>query len=217
MNKIDTFSIALGTLQTNCYFITNIQAKATAIVDPATDFPVIYDMINKNGLKPTAILLTHGHFDHTEAAAELKSTYNIPIIACADESALLADANINGSILMLGAELSISADHLVTDCETLKLADTAIKVITTPGHTRGSVCYYIEAENMLFSGDTLFRESFGRTDFPTGSPAMLAHSIKEKLFALPDETAVYPGHGAASTIKHEKKHNMIQHMDPKDI
>jgi len=209
MGNINLITVVLGELQTNCYLLSNIQSNAAIIIDPAADFPIICDMIIKNNLKPAAILLTHGHFDHMGAAAELNGAYNIPIVACADELALLADPRMNGSQLMLGMDISVAADQWVRDGDVISPAGFDINVIATPGHTGGGVCYYIEDEGTLFSGDTLFRGSYGRTDLPTGDAAMLARSIKDKLFALPGGAAVYPGHGRATDIGYEKQKNMI--------
>jgi len=217
MRDIDIQTIKLGGLQTNCYIVTNVHTKAALIVDPASDVSIIDGIVTKNGLTPVAVLLTHGHFDHTGAAVDVKGAYGIPIVACADEKRLLANSDINGSQLMMGYKIVLSADRWVGDGEELSIGGMDFSMISTPGHTAGSVCFYFKSDGALISGDTLFHGSFGRYDFPTGSLAQLVHSICGVLFALPDATAVYPGHGANTTIGYEKKHNMILHMDPKDI
>ena len=198
--------MVLGPVQTNCYFLINEDTKEVLIVDPADRAQKIIEWINSEGLKPTAILLTHGHFDHIMGVAGVKKEYNIPIYASKDEVEVLADPQINVSTMM-GAYLSMKADKLFSDGDVLELAGMKLKVISTPGHTIGSVCCYMEEEKVLISGDTLFEASVGRSDFPTGSSRQLIESIKTRLFVLPDDTDVFPGHGGTTSIAYEKAHN----------
>ncbi len=198
--------MVLGPVQTNCYFLINEDTKEVLIVDPADRAQKIIEWINSEGLKPTAILLTHGHFDHIMGVAGVKKEYNIPIYASKDEVEVLADPQINVSTMM-GAYLSMKADKLFSDGDVLELAGMKLKVISTPGHTIGSVCFYMEEEKVLISGDTLFEASVGRSDFPTGSSRQLIESIKTRLFVLPDDTDVFPGHGGTTSIAYEKAHN----------
>ena len=198
--------MVLGPVQTNCYFLINEDTKEVLIVDPADRAQKIIEWINSEGLKPTAILLTHGHFDHIMGVAGVKKEYNIPIYASKDEVEVLADPQINVSTMM-GAYLSMKADQLFSDGDVLELAGMKLKVISTPGHTIGSVCFYMEEEKVLISGDTLFEASVGRSDFPTGSSRQLIESIKTRLFVLPDDTDVFPGHGGTTSIAYEKAHN----------
>lgn len=153
-----------------------------------------------------AILLTHGHFDHIMAVEGLRKEYQIPMYASKDEVEVLANPQLNVSTMM-GAYVSMKADELFADGDVLELAGMKLKVISTPGHTIGSVCFYIEEEKMLISGDTLFEASVGRTDFPTGSSRQLIHSIKTRLFILPEDVNVFPGHGEVTSIAYEKTHN----------
>ncbi len=198
--------MVLGPVQTNCYFLINEDTKEVLIVDPADRAQKIIEWINSEGLKPTAILLTHGHFDHIMGVAGVKKEYNIPIYASKDEVEVLANPQINVSTMM-GAYLSMKADKLFSDGDVLELAGMKLKVISTPGHTIGSVCFYMEEERVLISGDTLFEASVGRSDFPTGSSRQLIESIKTRLFVLPDDTDVFPGHGGTTSIAYEKAHN----------
>lgn len=198
--------MVLGPVQTNCYFLINEDTKEVLIVDPADRAQKIIEWINSEGLKPTAILLTHGHFDHIMGVAGVKKEYNIPIYASKDEVEVLANPQINVSTMM-GAYLSMKADKLFSDGDVLELAGMKLKVISTPGHTIGSVCFYMEEEKVLISGDTLFEASVGRSDFPTGSSRQLIGSIKTRLFVLPDDTDVFPGHGGTTSIAYEKAHN----------
>lgn len=198
--------MVLGPVQTNCYFLINEDTKEVLIVDPADRAQKIIEWINSEGLKPVAILLTHGHFDHIMGVQGVKKEYDIPIYASKDEVEVLAEPQINVSTMM-GAYLSMKADELFSDGDVLELAGMKLKVISTPGHTIGSVCFYMEEEKVLISGDTLFEASVGRSDFPTGSSCQLIESIKTRLFVLPDDTDVFPGHGGTTTIAYEKAHN----------
>ena len=198
--------MVLGPVQTNCYFLINEDTKEVLIVDPADRAQKIIEWINSEGLKPVAILLTHGHFDHIMGVAGVKKEYNIPIYASRDEVEVLANPQINVSTMM-GAYMSMKADELFSDGDVLELAGMKLKVISTPGHTIGSVCFYMEEEKVLISGDTLFEASVGRSDFPTGSSRQLIESIKTRLLVLPDDTDVFPGHGGTTSIAYEKAHN----------
>ena len=213
MCALQLSALVLGPLQTNCYFLTNGGTKETIIVDPADEFAKIHEKCRTLNIKPIAVFLTHGHFDHIAAVEYVKNAWEIPVYAGAAEKGLLRDARINGSA-MINMDISFTADKWVSDGELLYIAGFEIKVIGAPGHTAGSVCYYFEDGDILISGDTLFRDSFGRTDLPTGDFSMLASSIKRKLFPLPDITVVYPGHGVKTTIAYEKKNNLIlRHPD----
>lgn len=198
--------MVLGPVQTNCFFLINEDTKELLIIDPADRAQGIIDWIQSEGLKPVAILLTHGHFDHIMAVEGLRKEYQIPMYASKDEVEVLANPKLNVSTMM-GAYVSMKADELFADGDVLELAGMKLKVISTPGHTIGSVCFYIEEEKMLISGDTLFEASVGRTDFPTGSSRQLIHSIKTRLFILPEDVNVFPGHGEVTSIAYEKTHN----------
>lgn len=196
----------LGSVSTNCYFIVNGSNQETIIIDPADNPVAIGSVVSENNLKPQAILLTHGHFDHILAAKQVKEKYQIPIIACDREKAVLENSQINLSD-SFESGVTLQVDEYVQDGKILNIAGFTINVIHTPGHTEGSTCYYFAKEAVLVSGDTLFCESVGRSDFPTGSASQIVRSVKEKLMVLPDETVVYPGHGDRTTIEYEKKNN----------
>ena len=212
MKNLNVAVLELGALKANCYLIYDSVSKAAAIVDPADWHDVITKKCEALNVKPAAALLTHGHFDHMTAAARIRATFGISLCAGAAEQTLLADANMNGSA-KFGGPLTLDADMWVKDGDVLDFAGIEIQTISTPGHTAGGVCYYFKDGAFLISGDTLFKGGVGRTDLPTGDFKTLARSIKEKLFALPDDTAVYPGHGPATTIAFEKKHNIIFRLD----
>jgi glyoxylase-like metal-dependent hydrolase (beta-lactamase superfamily II) len=191
-------------IRTNCYLVADEVTREAVIIDPGDDFARIQAECEKNNLRPVAVLLTHGHFDHMMAAAAVRDAYGIPVYATQAEKELLGDPNANGSYLIRKA-YTFAADHGLDDNQRL----FGMQVIATPGHTAGSVCFYSQARSVLFSGDTLFKDNFGRTDLPTGSLQTLSHSIKNRLFTLADETVVYPGHGPSTTIGYERKHNLI--------
>ena len=196
----------VGQVATNCYFAINEETKEMLVIDPGDSAQMLAEKIKKEGLKPKAVLLTHGHFDHAMAAEELAELFGIPVYAHEAEKDTLEDSGKNVSI-MIGRRDSYHADVYVRDGEVLQLAGMELKVLHTPGHTAGGCCYYLEKEKVLFSGDTLFCQSVGRTDFPGGSMSKLVRSIKEKLMALPDEVRVHPGHMGLTTIGTERARN----------
>lgn len=200
-------NFVLGMVGTNCYLVVNEEEKQCILIDPAVYSGEIAEQIRREGLDLRAILLTHGHFDHIMGIDGFRKEFpEIPVYAHREEEALLKDASMNAS-LEFGRQYTFSGDAYAEDGDVLDLAGMQFQVIHTPGHTIGGCCYYLQEEKVLFSGDTLFRESIGRTDFPTGNGGQLMRSIREKLFTLPEETAVYPGHMERTTIGDEKKYN----------
>lgn len=206
MGKIKIGRMVLGACQTNCYFLYREDCKECIVVDPADQGANIYNALKQNGFEVAGILLTHGHFDHIWGTKDLRELSGAMLYALEAERELLQDAHKNVSS-QVGRPYTVDADVYVKDGEEITLADMTFQVIATPGHTGGGCCYYLKEAGFLISGDTLFQESVGRTDFPTGSMGTLIRSIKEKLFVLPEEISVYPGHGDSTTIGHEKKYN----------
>lgn len=197
----------LGPVATNCYIGINEETKECFIVDPATCPPEFVSYIKNAGLTVKAVLLTHGHFDHIMGLDALLKEFPVPVYAHEAERDVLESEQLNSSASMLGQPYSFSGADFVTNRQELRIAGFEIRVIYTPGHTVGGCCYYIEKEKALFSGDTLFRGSVGRTDLPTGSMGQLVSSVRDRLFVLPDDTKVYPGHMEETTIGYEKKYN----------
>ena len=206
MAKLEVRHLVVGAVATNCYLAENTKTKEALIIDPGDGAEHIKELLKQDKMSPVAILLTHGHFDHAMAARELADTFGIKIYAHRDEKETLETPQINLSG-MLGHQDRYSADCYVKDHEILHLAGFEIEVLHTPGHTLGGVCYYLKDEGVVFSGDTLFCQSVGRTDFPTGSASTLVRSIKEQLMPLPDETVVYPGHDQITKIGIERQYN----------
>lgn len=206
MGEIKIGRMVLGVCQTNCYFLYREDSKECIFVDPADQGVNIYKAMTKNGFKIAAVLLTHGHFDHIWGTKELCELSGAKLYALDVEKEVLQDAHKNVSS-QVGRAYTTDADIYLKDGDEMTIADMTFQVIATPGHTAGGCCYYFKEAGFLVSGDTLFRDSVGRTDFPTGSMGTLVRSVKEKLFVLPDETKVYPGHGDNTTIGHEKIYN----------
>ena len=196
----------VGPVRTNCYLLVNHKTGELLVVDPGDQAQLIEKQIEKTGAKPVAVLLTHGHFDHAGAAEELADKYQISIYAHEAEKETLEDPGLN-LCGMIGEHKVYHADIFVKDEEVLNLAGFSIRVFFTPGHTIGGCCYYIADEKILFSGDTLFQESVGRTDFPRGSASDLIRAIREKLMPLPDDVTVYTGHDESTLIGYERMHN----------
>lgn len=201
--------MVLGPIETNTYIVRNDKTGECVVIDPADSPEKIVDRLERNGLKPAAILLTHGHFDHIMAVNALKDRYDIPVYAHRDEAWLLANPAAGLMIHNLESR-AVTEYSPVKHGDVLNLAGFRWKVIHTPGHSAGSVCYYIEDGKVIFSGDTLFRRSYGRTDLKTGSYRDIVSSLKDRLFTIPDdEVQVLPGHGGSTDLGYEKKHNDI--------
>jgi len=176
------------------------------IIDPGDNAEKIEQKILEMQGKPVAILLTHGHFDHILAAEAIRDRYQIPIYASQKEEKTLQDSKINLTAYHMNS-YTLKADVYLTDLQVARLAGFSVQMIETPGHTVGSCCYYLKDEGVLFSGDTVFCGSVGRTDFPEGSTAAIVESLHRLLDAFPDDTEVYPGHDASTTIGYEKRYN----------
>lgn len=202
--KIERF--VLGSFGTNVYVAVNEETKEAVIIDPATFPDYVCSHIKEEGWKIRAVLLTHGHIDHIGGVDAVLKEFPVPVYAHAMELEVLKNVHENLSV-MFGAAYTFEKAVGLRDGEILSTAGFEFRIIHTPGHTKGGCCYYEKDENVLFSGDTLFMQSVGRTDFPTGSTSILIRSIREKLLILPEETKVYPGHMEETTIGFEKERN----------
>ena len=207
MSKLKVNQYQVGPVCTNCYFAINTETKEVLLIDPGDGAEYLIEMVEKESLKPVAVLLTHGHFDHATAAEEVAKHFGISVYAHEKEKETLLDPRLNLSGSMGGKSLVYHADCFVKDEEMLDLAGFSIRVLYTPGHTVGGCCYYFIKENVVFSGDSLFCGSIGRTEFPKGSMSDLVRSVKDKLLVLPDYVKVYPGHDMETTIEQEKTYN----------
>ncbi len=196
--------LIVGAFKVNCYILTHENGKAL-LIDPGDDAEVILDLLNRRRLTVSAYLLTHGHMDHISALATLYSAMPAPIrMHSKDATWTFSATNQLLPHYAVPVKPDREIDH-IQDNNTLP-EETGFKIIHTPGHTPGSICLYHAGEGVLFSGDTLFRESVGRTDYPGGNSRQLSKSLK-RLQSLPSNTQVHPGHGPATSIAHECEYN----------
>lgn len=197
--------LPLGKFQTNCYIVADDLSKEAAVIDPSGEFEEIKGYIEENQLSVKYILLTHAHGDHILALPELKAISNAPVGVHAGDEIMLNKADINMSGYFTSNPIEMKSDFHLEDGEILELGAEKLEVIHTPGHSKGSVCILFQKE--LMSGDTLFARGIGRTDLYGGDYDTLIRSVVSKLFTLPDDIQVHPGHGSSSTILQEKESN----------
>ena len=205
--RIQKFSV--GVWGTNCYFLSNEETRECAVVDPGDDGDAILARLSSAGLRCTAILLTHGHFDHVMALERVREATGAPVYLHEGDGELLTDDDLNAAKRLAGVTCSPQpADILLRDGDTVRIGGEEVRVMHTPGHTPGSVCYLIgpRGEDIL-TGDTLFRDSIGRYDLPGGDFMTLLRSLRA-LSELDGERRIYPGHGASSTLEREKTVNL---------
>ncbi len=205
MDRMQIERRVLGMVRTNCYLVVNRETMEAVIIDPADSAGVLIADLDALG-QGLRVFYLHTDILTISGRPELSDRYQIPICAGREEADIMEDAGMNLSIQFRNP-ISVKADRLLEDGETLSMAGFDFRVLFTPGHTKGGVCYYVAEEQALFSGDTLFCESVGRSDFPTGSMSVLVHSVQGLLQELPEETAVYPGHEGETSIAHEKRNN----------
>ncbi len=208
---IDVKCFHVTSLSTNCYLITDADSGKMAVVDPGAESSELADAINSTPVKRLDyIFLTHGHYDHIGFAGGLCEKFGGKIVIGSGDGEFLTSNMLNLSDFHSDVSLNpINADILLEDNDTLMLGSSAVKFIATPGHTRGGGCYIID--DNIFAGDTLFCESYGRTDLLTGSDTQMRSSIA-RLKALHGDYKVYPGHGPYSTLEHERRYNPLMSM-----
>ncbi len=199
----------MGDFGTNGYCVRASRPSADCIIiDPGLDAEEMLACIRDHSLRPLWVLLTHGHIDHIAGVDLLCQHYpDLQVAIHRDDAPALRDPDANLSRMMGMPFDTKPADRLLNDGDILEAAGIVMRVLHTPGHTRGGICLYCENDNVLFAGDTLFAGSIGRTDFPGGDYSQLIRSIREKLLILPPQTLVYTGHGPATTIGQEKWNN----------
>ena len=197
----------VGMIGTNCYLVINEETKETVMVDPGAYPAKVKNAVKEQELKLKAVLLTHAHFDHIMGLSDVMEEVKVPVYVEEADLPMMTDGESNLSSAYVRGGYRFEEAVPVRDGQQLEIAGFQFRVIHTPGHTPGGCCYYMEQEGVLFSGDTLFQASVGRSDFPGGSASELVRSVKEKLLVLPEETHVYPGHMDETTIGYEKLYN----------
>ena len=197
----------VGPLAENPYLLACAETGQAVFIDPGDDAATLLQAIASAGVTLQAILLTHAHFDHVAALIDIRKVTGAPVYLHPDDAPLLEQAPAYWAYF--GREIApiAPAEQALAHGDRISFGTCELVVIHTPGHTPGSVCFYAPAEHKLIAGDTLFFRSVGRTDLPGGDPRALIASIRTRLWPLPDETEVYPGHGPATRISEERQHN----------
>ena len=199
--------LPVGQLRCNCSIFGDEQTREAIVIDPGDELSKIIEVLDKHQLKVKAIIVTHGHIDHVAGAAKLRALTGAPVYMNENDDPLLKALDVQASWLGMETPERPEIDTPANDGVSLKLGGADFNINFTPGHTQGSLSVWIPQERKLVSGDTLFYETVGRTDLPGGDSRKILSSIKTRLFPLPDETVVIPGHGIPTTIGHEKKFN----------
>ncbi len=211
---VRTFPV--GPLETNCYILADGTRGTALCIDPGASAALIKDAMASEQWTPCGIVLTHGHGDHLGAVSALRKAWDVPLYVHALDAPMLPSAQRNLSVLLGKDVTAPAADHHMDDLHELACGALRVQVLHTPGHTPGGVCLYVAGAGagppVVFSGDTLFHEEVGRCDLPGGDWDALQQSIRARLYVLPPETIVYPGHGPATTIGHEQQHNPYVRM-----
>jgi hydroxyacylglutathione hydrolase len=199
--------LTVGPFQENCYVIGDEETGAGALVDPGDEAARIAIAVEQTGLDISEILITHAHIDHVGAVAALAEEYSCPVLMHAEAEPMLAQLPTQAMMMGLRFGKVPTVDRHIEDEEMIEVGGLQLRSLYTPGHAPGHLAFYVESEGLVLSGDALFSGSVGRVDLPGGSMEVLMHSIEERLLTLPDETAVYSGHGPETTIGNERAHN----------
>jgi hydroxyacylglutathione hydrolase len=199
--------IPVGILQCNCSIFGDEQSREAIVIDPGDNIDRILAIVARHSLKVKAIVITHAHIDHIGGAAKLKAATGAPVYMNARDQELYDGLDVQASWLQMKTPETTSIDTEAREGDTLILGDAVFHILDTPGHTQGSISLWIPAENKLIAGDTLFRDSIGRTDLPGGNARQILRSIHDKLLPLPEDAVVIAGHGESTTIGREKARN----------
>lgn len=197
----------VGMLQCNCSIFGDEQTREAIVIDPGADVSKIVEILERHALKVKAIVITHAHFDHIGGAEKLRALTGAPVWMNGSDEMIAKSLPLQCALFGVPQAKNPGIDFKAKEGDVLTVGDAAFQVLHTPGHTPGSVGLYVPSEGMLVAGDTLFFESIGRTDLPGGSGKKIIQSIHEKIFTLPEETIVLPGHGRNTTVAHEKRFN----------
>lgn len=203
--------LSLGNMDNNCYILGDEDSKHALVIDAPAESGAILDVLEEEGLKLKYVLLTHAHYDHIGALDGLCSATDAEVMIHSFEADAVNDPTVNLALYAGAPSPSVTVSKKLVDGDVITLGNIELKVLYTPGHTVGSVCYY--TDGMLFSGDTLFLKDVGRCDLPGGDFKIIKQSIRKQLYVLPDSTDVYPGHGRATTIGYEKAYNNYIQQD----
>lgn len=197
---------SVGAIRTNCYIVKGKDNHAV-IIDPGADAEAILAKVHEMNVVVDGILLTHGHFDHIMAVNDIRNATRAKVYASKAEKNLLGAPELNCTLMGAGVALGIVADVLLEDQEIFEAAGIPFQLLLTPGHTAGSACYYAMENDMLFCGDTVFLESVGRTDLPTGNGSAIISSLNDIILMLPNDVRLLPGHGPETSVLYEKNNN----------
>jgi hydroxyacylglutathione hydrolase len=199
--------LPVGPLQCNCSIFGDETSREAIVIDPGADIDDILAILAHHSLTVKAIVITHAHIDHIGGAAKLKAATEAPVYMNQKDQELLARLDVQAAWLGMETPKDTKVDAEARDGDSLKLGPADFHILHTPGHTQGSISLWIPAENKLIAGDTLFRDSIGRTDLPGGDGRQILRSIRDKLLPLPGDAIVIPGHGPKTTIAREKESN----------